>query len=67
MLWKESVHRLRITFYFAELFDQLDGKGAFEMCHSLLYFLSFHMQMSCSLAYAVYASPQKLVRLLFSE
>ena len=33
-IWKESAHRFRKTFYFAELFDELSGKGAFELRHS---------------------------------
>ena len=39
-MWKESVHCLQRTFYFAELFDELSGRGAFEMRHLFLYFFS---------------------------
>ena len=39
-MWNESAHRLRRTFYFAESFDELIGKGAFVMWHSFLYFFS---------------------------
>ena len=34
----ESMHCLRRTFCLAELFDELSGKGAFEIRHSFLYF-----------------------------
>ena len=37
IMWKGSAHRLRRTFYFAESFDELSGKGAFEMRHSFLF------------------------------
>ena len=37
---KESTHRFRRTFHFAESFDELSGKGALEMWYSFLYFLS---------------------------
>ena len=31
-MWKESVHRLRRTFYFVESFDELSSKGALLKC-----------------------------------
>ena len=68
ILWKESAHRLRTTFYFAESFDELTGNGAFEMRHSFLNFFSLVRISKCSyanfrsLAYAVYASSQKPAR-----
>ena len=37
---KESAHRLRRTFYFAESFNEAGGKGAYDMRHSFLYFVS---------------------------
>ena len=64
--YKESVHRLQTTFYFAESFDEHGGKGAFEIHHSFPYFFLFlfvgmnfricvlvHLHMVC-------APPQKL-------
>ena len=55
LLWKESAHRLRTAFYFA------DGEGAFEVRHSFLYFFSlvrifrvqFCTQIPRPLAYGV--------------
>ena len=35
-MWMESAHRLRRTFYFADSFDKLSDKGAFEMRHSFV-------------------------------
>ena len=47
-MWKENAHRLRRTFYFAESFDQLSGKGTFEMWHSFLYFVWYAFPNLCT-------------------
>ena len=59
---------LRRTCYNAELFDGLGGKGAFEMCYSFLYFVGMHFWIFVHKFFVhlrtVYASPEKLARLL---
>ena len=70
VFWKESVHCLRTFQYFAESLTFDGGKGAFELCHSFLYFVGTHFQIFIRefLAHlrTVYASPQKLARPLSS-
>ena len=69
VLWKESAHRFRRTFDFAESFDEPGGKGAFEMRHpvnSLFLFVGTHFRILFRTFIVhlrtVYASPKKLAR-----
>ena len=53
---QERVHHLRRKFYFAESFDELNGKGAFEMRHLFLYvhLCAVHISSKASATAAAY-------------